>query len=181
MKSGQLILTLLLAVSAASCQPGVPSGLVTFDVSEDGTVAIYLTDAAGAIVAPDDVYLQVRGVRTSLQYAGQGEVETFCVQLPKAGPLELRLTAGFEFCPEVHASGIFYSPPEQRRPDGTTIEPNLVAPAQRCTDRDSVLLHTAFWLPSNCENIRGSNPTYPTADDNGGGGSNGTGTSSTSE
>ena len=161
MKSGQLVAPLLLALGAAACEPGVPSGLVTFDVTEDGAVSIYLSDEAGQIVAPEGTYLQVRGVRTKLQYAGDGEVEVLCAQVPTSGPLELRMTAGFEYCPEIHAAALFYAPPETKRADGTTIEATPVAPALRCTT-DAVLMHTDFWLPGDCEDIRGTNPTDPT-------------------
>ena len=133
---------------------GSPGGLVTMDVAEDGTVSIYLVDDAGAITAPDDVYLQVRGVRTQIQFAGAEASDTICTQLPKSGPLEVRITSAFEDCPEVHAAAYVYDPPTMKRTDGTSYPPPEVAVPQRCTTYSS-LLHTSVWLPAGCEQVRG--------------------------
>ena len=145
---------LLAAGVALSACGGVPSGLVSIDVAEDGTVSVYLVDDAGGIVAPKDVYLQVRGVRTEIQYAGADATTSICTQLPSSGPLEVRITTAFEDCPEVHAAAYYYDPPTTKRSDGTSYPEPDVAVAQRCTTY-ATLMHTSVWLPAGCEDVRG--------------------------
>jgi hypothetical protein len=145
---------LLSALLAAAGCGGAPSGLVTMDVAADGTVSIYMVDEAGGLIAPSDVYLQVRGVRTQIQYAGAAASDTICTQLPASGPLEVRITSAFEDCPEVHAAAYYFDPPSMKRADGTSYPPPDVAVTQRCTTYAG-LLHTTVWLPAGCEDVRG--------------------------
>jgi len=146
--------TLLLGLGLAAGCGGVPSGLVKIDVSEDGSVSAYLTDVNGALVYHQDVYLQVRGERTNLNYAGAGApVTQVCDQLPTSGPLELRLTASFDVCPEVHVAAYYYEPPTETKRDGTKVSAPDVPVEERCTTYQT-LMHSTFWLPGGCEEVR---------------------------
>lgn len=141
------------AVFAAGCG-AMPSGLVKVDVSEDGSVSAYLTDEAGGIVYYDTIYLQVRGERTGFNYAGaEGQVVSLCDQLPSAGPLELRMTATFDQCPEVHVAAYHYEPPTRTKYDGTKVPADDVPVPERCSTYQT-LLHSTFWLPGGCEEVR---------------------------
>lgn len=144
---------LLVLTTLAACG-GAPSGFAKLSVDEDGAVTAYLTDEAGGIVYFENVYLQVRGERTRFNYAGsQGAVQTLCEQLPTSGPLEMRMTASFDVCPEVHVAAYFYDPPTETLRDGTKVTADDVPAAERCSTYQT-LLHSTFWLPGGCEDVR---------------------------
>ncbi len=147
----------LLLTAAVACG-APPTGLATIDVAEDGTVTAYLTDTAGALIYLEDTYLQVRGERTNFTYAGEaGSAHRLCEQLPTSGPLELRMTASFSNCPEVHVAAYHYAPPVTTKSDGTKVPADDVPVEERCSTYQT-LMHSTFWIPGGCEDVRTDEP-----------------------
>ncbi len=145
------------ALGVAACG-GIPTGLATIEVDPDGTVTAYLTDSAGAIVYVEGTYLQIRGERTKFTYGGSGQSSNLiCEQLPTSGPLELRLTAAFMDCPEIHVAAYNYAPPVTTKADGTEVSAADVPLAQRCSTYQT-LMHSTFWIPGGCEDVRSDDP-----------------------
>lgn len=154
MKSGAFLSALALATACG----GTPTGLATLDVEADGSVTAYLTDELGAIIYVEGTYLQIRGERTNFTYAGSQESSNLiCEQLPTSGPLELRLTAPFGNCPEIHVAAYNYAPPVTTRADGTDETAPDVPLAQRCSTYQT-LMHATFWIPNGCEAVRSEDP-----------------------
>lgn len=140
---------------------GPPVGLATVEVAADGTVTAYLTDPAGGLIYLENAYLQIRGERTNFTYAGQrGSVQQLCEQVPTSGPLELRMTAPFTDCPEVHVAAYAYAPPVTKKSDGTKVPAPDVPVTERCSTYQT-LMHSTFWIPGGCEEVRTDAP-FPT-------------------